>query len=83
MSELYKKHRILIKLSAILCLLVIIYGTLLIVDDVQKSMRSANSTESVNINEDTGEIPAYNVEGLSDEQIQELLEMERNKRRSE
>ncbi len=80
MGDLYKRHRILLKTAAILCVIVLVYGTLLIIDAIQQSARDVGFTESFSIKENTGEIPAYNVDGMTDEQIQEMLEFERNRR---
>lgn len=82
MNEVYKKHRVLIKLAAIVCCAVIALGIVLVVDSIQKAIISANSSEEINISENHGEINAYNVEGLTDEQIEQLLEIQRNNRRN-
>lgn len=83
LKYMYQKNKHLIRITCIIVLAVFVYGTLLIVDAIQKAERESRTGEAVIIQENTGDIPAYNVDGLTDEQIMEFLEMERDKRRSE
>lgn len=69
-----------IKSMMILALaLIITYVTLLIVDTIQKQQRSDGDTNPVTIEENTGEIRSYNVDGLSDEEINKVIEEGRSK----
>jgi hypothetical protein len=76
---LWHKNKTLIVVSSVFVTIVLIMGTLIVVDELQKEAREANSV-SYELTEDDGEISAYNVEGLSDEEIEAWLESERSKK---
>jgi cell division protein ZapA (FtsZ GTPase activity inhibitor) len=76
---LWHKNKTLIVVSSVFVTIVLIMGTLIVVDELQKEAREANSI-SYELTEDDGEISAYNVEGLSDEEIEAWLESERSKK---
>ena len=76
LNELYSKHSKLCTVMLLLILAVLIIGGLSIVDAVQKEQRDKN-TYTVELHE-YDEIPAFNVEGLTDEEIEKYLEEYRN-----
>lgn len=73
---LWNKNRVLMKIASFIVVAVLIMGTLLIIDSIQKSKRESNSVE-YKLTESDGQIKAYDVEGLSDEEIANWLEQER------
>lgn len=73
---LWNKNKVLMKIASFIVVAVLIMGTLLIIDSIQKSKRENNSVE-YKLTESDGQIKAYNVEGLSDEEITNWLEQER------
>lgn len=81
--EEFKKtmHRILFRASVAIVVCIIVFTVLVIVDSIQKYVRDKNSSEDTSISSYTEEFRAYDVEGLSDEEIEKLLEIERQKRR--
>lgn len=78
MNEIYEKHRILIKVSAIICVILIVWGTLLVADVIQRQERNSNVTEEVVIKKNDGHIDSYNVGGMTDEEIERALEIKRS-----
>lgn len=76
---MWNKNKALMKIAIILIIGVLIMGVLLIVDSIQKANRSSNLVGDTLIEND-GQINAYDVDGLTDEQIEEWLERERNER---
>lgn len=76
---MWNKNKALMKIAIILILFVLIMGVLLIVDSIQKAHRDSNLVGDTLIEND-GQINAYDVDGLTDEQIEEWLERERNER---
>lgn len=76
---MWNKNKALMKIAIILILFVLIMGVLLIVDSIQKAQRDSNLVGDTLIEND-GQINAYDVDGLTDEQIEEWLERERNER---
>lgn len=77
MKQLYAQHRKLIKGAIILCIIVLIWGTVEVVSTVQAEKRKATESSEININEYTTSFKAYDVEGLTDEEIDMYLEMQR------
>lgn len=75
-----KKNPKLMTSFFILVGVILVWGFLLVQDAIQKEMAAHRSTESVEIVGDTGEIKSYNVDGMTDEQIEQLLEIERNRK---
>lgn len=73
---LWNKNKVLMKIASFIVVAVLIMGTLLIIDSIQKSKRESNSVE-YKLTESDGQIKAYDVEGLSDEEITNWLEQER------
>lgn len=76
---MWNKNKALMKIAIILIMGVLVMCVLLIVDSVQKANRSSNLVGDTLIEND-GQINAYDVDGLTDEQIEEWLEHERNER---
>lgn len=76
---MWNKNKALMKIAIILIMGVLVMGVLLIVDSIQKANRSSNLVGDTLIEND-GQINAYDVDGLTDEQIEEWLERERNER---
>lgn len=76
---MWNKNKALMKIAIILIMGVLVMGVLLIVDSIQKVNRSSNLVGDTLIEND-GQINAYDVDGLTDEQIEEWLERERNER---
>lgn len=70
-KQLYEKHPKLLSLGVILCLGVLVYGTLCVVDTIQKEMRP-EPQYSLDL-EKKEEVKVYNVEGLTEEEIDQLL----------
>lgn len=73
---LWNKNRVLMKIASFIIIAVLIMGTLLVIDSIQKAKRESNSVE-YKLTESDGQIKAYDVEGLSDEEISNWLEKER------
>lgn len=76
---MWNKNKALMKIAIILIIGILIMGVLLIVDSIQKANRSSSIVGDTLIEND-GQINAYDVDGLTDEQIEEWLERERNER---
>lgn len=76
LKYLWNKNKVLMKITSFIVVVVLIMGTLLIIDSIQKSKRESNSIE-YKLTESDGQIKAYDVEGLSDEEIANWLEQER------
>ena len=69
---LYEKNPKLITFGFILCIAVLAWGAVLIVDSIQKS--KLKSTEyRVEFPHANGEVIEYNVDGLDEQQIENLL----------
>jgi hypothetical protein len=64
------------KIASLIIVAVLVMGTLLVIDSIQKAKRESNSVE-YKLTESDGQIKAYDVEGLSDEEISNWLERER------
>lgn len=77
MDILWKKYRRLIKTGIILCAIVLLYGIIEVVSIFQETKRDATASENVNLQEYTTSFKAYDVEGLTDEEIDEYLEKAR------
>lgn len=77
LKYLWNKNRVLMKIASFIIVAVLIMGTLLIIDSIQKAKRESNSVE-YKLTESDGQIKAYDVEGLSDEEISKWLEKERS-----
>lgn len=73
---LWNKNKVLMKIASLIIVVVLIMGTLLIIDSIQRAKRESNSVE-YKLTESDGQIKAYDVEGLSDEEISDWLERER------
>jgi hypothetical protein len=69
---MWNKNKALMKIAIILIIGILIMGVLLIVDSIQKANRSSSIVGDTLIEND-GQINAYDVDGLTDEQIEELL----------
>ena len=68
---LYDKHPKLLTLGIIACLGIIVYCGLLVVDSIQKEMRP-EPQYSLDL-EKKEEVKVYDVEGLTEEEIDQLL----------
>lgn len=79
-DKLSKAQKTILKIGVILCTIVFVYGVLVVVDEYQRYKRSKNTTESIDIGEYVEDIPAFDVEGLSDDEIDEMLELYRQQR---
>lgn len=77
MNKLNLRQRLLLRLCVALCVFVLVFGIMYIVDTIQKAVRNSNTTEDISVNEDHGEIRAYDVEGMSPEEIEEMLRLQR------
>lgn len=77
LKYMWNKNRVLMKIASFVIVAVLIMGTLLIIDSIQKAKRESNSVE-YKLTESDGQIKAYDVEGLSDEEISKWLEKERS-----
>ena len=77
LRELYETHKGLTKFLCATIIVGILLISLIIVDGVQKYNR-----EQVTVGEDlkpgNNDIKSYNVEGMTDEEIEDMLEQERN-----
>lgn len=73
---LWNKNKVLMKIASLIIVVVLVMGTLLIIDSIQRAKRESNSVE-YKLTESDGQIKAYDVEGLSDEEISDWLEKER------
>lgn len=73
---LWNKNKVLMKIASLIIVAVIVMGTLLVIDSIQRAKRESNSVE-YKLTESDGQIKAYDVEGLSDEEISDWLEKER------
>lgn len=70
MKELWAKHKTLLKGALLLIIVVLIWGALLISDSIEKSNDKVNTYE---ISSKDTSIRTYNVEGLTQEEINELI----------
>lgn len=73
---LWNKNKVLMKIASLIIVAVLVMGTLLVIDSIQRAKRESNSVE-YKLTESDGQIKAYDVEGLSDEEISDWLEKER------
>lgn len=74
---LYEKNPKLITIGLILCIVVLVWGAVLVVDSVQKS--KLKSTEyRVEFPHANSEVIEYNVDGLDEQQIEDLLKGDDN-----
>lgn len=76
-DKLSKSQKLTLKVGIILGVVTFIYGALLIMDDYQRYQRDKTITNPVTLNEDIHDIPAFDVEGLSEEEIEEMIELYR------
>lgn len=76
LKYLWNKNCVLMKIASLIIVAVLVMGTLLVIDSIQKAKRESNSVE-YKLTESDGQIKAYDVEGLSDEEISNWLERER------
>lgn len=77
MNKLNLRQRLLLRICIAACVFVLVFGAMYIVDAIQKAIRTSNTTEEISISEDHGEIRAYDVEGMSPEEIEEMLRLQR------
>lgn len=76
---LFTKHRFIMRLSIAAIVITLILGVLLIIDTIQKEDRESKSV-SYELVEDDGNIMAYDVNGMTDEEITSMLAEERSRR---
>lgn len=74
MKSLYTKHRFLFRIASVLTVVLLVYLTLVVVDAIQKEVRKSNYTQEITVKPYTGEFKSYDVEGLTDEEISEVVE---------
>ena len=67
----------LVRLAIFLIIVFVGYAVLLLDDAILKDKQSRNKSEDITISQDTGEIRAYNVDGLTDEEVDRLIELQR------
>lgn len=72
-----KSQRITIRIGILISIVILIYGAILIVDEYQKEKRRETLTESVDLERYDTVYPSFNVEGLTDEEIEYMLELYR------
>lgn len=77
MKELWQKHHRLLKFTIFLMIIIILYGAILIISSIQEAIREKSST-GFTVESMTGDIPAYNVEGMTEEEVQQFIEYLRN-----
>lgn len=80
LKYMYHKNPRLTKIMIILMTLILVYGILLFVDAIQQEQRKKNMSQSLDIKTSTEEFRAYDVNGMTDEQIEQWLIQEREKR---
>lgn len=80
LKYMYDKNPRLMRICIIIFIIIFIWGALLVTDAIQKEVRAAKTTEPVEVKADTEEFRAYDVDGLTDEQIEEWIKEERRKR---
>lgn len=80
LQYLWKKNKKVFKVALILMSATILVGMLFIVDTIQKEKR-LKSSNAVELTKDTGEIPSYDVSGMTDEEILEFIkELRKNEK---
>lgn len=79
-TKLNERQLKLLKFGIIICIIIVIYGALNIINAIQLVIRNSKASEQAEIQMDNSPIPAYNVDGLTDEEIDELLERTRQQR---
>lgn len=67
----------LVRLAIFLIVVFVGYALLLLDDAILKDRQNRNKSEDITISQDTGEIRAYNVDGLTDEEVDRLIELQR------
>lgn len=80
LQYLWKKNKKVCKVALVLMYATIFIGALFIVDTIQKEKR-LKSSNAVELTKDTGEIPSYDVSGMTDEEILEFIkELRKNEK---
>lgn len=80
LKYMYNKNPKLVRSVAILMAVILAYGVFLIVDSIQREQREKGKIDGPTIKTSTEEFRAYDVDGLTDEQIEQWLIQEREKR---
>lgn len=74
MGSKYVKHRKACTLITIICVLVISYVALIVSHNIEKNRISGRSGTTLNMNLETNEYQAYDVDGMTEEEIKEYLD---------
>lgn len=82
-NELTHAQKVIVKFGLIVMLIVTIYGVLAIIDTIQLAHRASKASTVSEIGPNDGYTPAYDVEGMTDEQIEMLLQQQRNQNKGE
>lgn len=77
MKQLLSEHRKLIKASIILSIIIILYGAVELISFIQYNNRQSTAGEYVDLQEYTEEFKAYDVTGMTQEEINEALDKHR------
>lgn len=72
------KHKRLYIFMVILCTIVVVYGILIISHYVEKDRISKRTGITLNMNPDDSEYKEYNVDGMTDEEIDKYLDIIRS-----
>lgn len=81
-SDFLYKNRKILGVTFGLIMLVLIYGIIVIIDEFQVSSRNSKSVGGTPINSYINEFNTYDVEGLSDEEIESLINSMREEKSS-
>ena len=83
MKDIWQQHKRLLKFGIVLCLIVLIWGTIEIISAIQLERRESSAGATAEITSYTEPFKAYDVEGMTDEEIEQMLEMERQRNQEE
>lgn len=78
MNKVYTKNRKLCVLIVIICILVISYVALIASHTIEKNRISGRSGTTLNMQLETNEYRAYDVDGMTEEEIKEYLDIIRS-----
>lgn len=77
MKELWNKHKKLLKFAITLCVIILAIGVIEVVSIIQETKREATAGDTMNLYQNTTSFHAYDVTGLTDEEIDYYLELQR------
>lgn len=69
-----KLRRFMFRVTALIILVLLIYMFLVLQDAFIKGRQKANMTQAVTLKPDNQSIPTYNVDGLTEDEIDALIE---------